>query len=59
MIKSGAVPAAGTAANIGEKKVAKPNNIPQTRVLRPVFAPALIPVRGGGGGKHNRLLYLR
>ena len=48
MISNGAVPAAGTAANTGQKKVAIPNKHPHTRVLTPVFAPALMPAADSG-----------
>ena len=48
MISSGAVPAAGMAASRGEKKVEMPNNSPQTTVLRPVRAPALMPAADSG-----------
>ena len=48
MRSSGAVPAAGTDAKRGLKKADIPNKIPQTRVERPVLAPALIPAADSG-----------
>lgn len=48
MISRGAVPAAGTAAKMGLKKIAIPNSTPQTKVDKPVFAPALIPAAVSG-----------
>ena len=48
MMSSGAVPAAGTAAKMGLKKVATPNSTPHTRVDSPVLAPALMPAAVSG-----------
>ena len=48
MMSSGAVPAAGTAAKMGLKKVDTPNSTPHTRVDSPVLAPALMPAAVSG-----------
>ena len=48
IINNGVVAAAGIASNKGAKKLDKQNRKPQTIVLKPVFAPALIPAALSG-----------
>jgi hypothetical protein len=47
-MRSGAVPAAGTALKTGQKNTENPKNMPHTTVDSPVLAPALMPAADSG-----------
>ena len=53
----GVVAAAGIASNKGAKKLDMQNRKPHTIVLRPVFAPALIPAALSGDKRIGGPLY--
>jgi hypothetical protein len=48
IMRSGAVPAAGTALKTGQKNTENPKNMPHTTVDSPVLAPALMPAADSG-----------
>eukprot|EP01033_Poteriospumella_lacustris_P005217 gene5216-gene5753 len=48
---NGDVPVGGTLENNGQKKIVTRNNIPHTKVLNPVRAPALIPAAVSGDNR--------
>lgn len=51
MSRRGAVPVAGIEEKKGPKKEEAAKRTPQTNVLRPVLAPALIPAADSGDSK--------